>query len=320
MITNIKNNYYSVIIPLYNKGDYIIRAIKSVLSQSYDKFEIIVVDDGSTDDSAYKVENIKNSSIEIIRQENKGVSMARNVGVQNSKYDYVVFLDADDTWQEEFLQELNSLINKFPNAGIYGVNNYFEYPNGKVLCEKYDCMFKDQISGIIKDYFALFSKFGKSPFCNSGCCFPKQVFNEVGGYKKGIKLTEDSDLWCRIAIQYDIAYTSKPLVTYFLETDGSTHYVFEPKDFEVSRTLQYALKSNIIKSTHVNSIKKLIAFQQLNLIKRAILSGHRLFAMKKLMDKNLFLNYPFNTVCFLFISIIPTKIILTFKCIKAKQI
>lgn len=312
-------NYFSVIIPLYNKRDYVVRAINSILAQSYTKYEIIVIDDGSTDGSLEEVESIKNSKIRVFHQSNAGVSVARNAGVRKSEHDYVVFLDADDVWLEGLLSELNILINRFPTAGIYGVNNYFEYANGKIIYENYNGLFNNKKIGIIKDYFGIFSKYGKSPFCNSGCCYPKHVFNEIGGYKAGVRLTEDSDLWCRIAFKYDIAYSAEPLITYHMETAGNTHHVFEPKDFEVSVTLNKALMSNSIKPNLVKSVKKLIAFQQLNLVKRAIISGYRLFAFKKLMNIDLFLNNPIKTTCLLLISLFPTKAVQTFKSLIVKR-
>ena len=109
-----KANNFSVIIPLYNKRDYIVRAIESVLSQTYVRFEVIVVDDGSTDDGLWQVENLANSRLKIVRQRNMGVSSARNIGVENSEYDFVVFLDADDVWEMDLLAQLNTLINFRP--------------------------------------------------------------------------------------------------------------------------------------------------------------------------------------------------------------
>ena len=92
----------SVVIPLYNKEKYIKRAIESVLNQTFQKFEIIVVNDGSTDKSAEIVQNIKDPRIRLINQKNAGVSAARNRGIQEAKYEYIAFLDADDFWEKIF--------------------------------------------------------------------------------------------------------------------------------------------------------------------------------------------------------------------------
>lgn len=89
---------FSVIIPLYNKGNCISRAIESILKQTYQNFEILIVDDGSTDDGAIKVKAFQDSRIHLIQQQNFGVSVARNTGVQYSHNPYLCFLDADDLW------------------------------------------------------------------------------------------------------------------------------------------------------------------------------------------------------------------------------
>ena len=311
-------NNFSVIIPLFNKCNYIARAIESVLAQTYEQYEIIIVDDGSTDGGIFQIEHLKSSCLKIVTQKNMGVSKARNLGVEHSKYDFVVFLDADDVWNSSLLTELNVLVNSFPGAGIYGVNNYFVYSDGRKTYEKYNNLFGIYNFGIIRDYFDIFAKFGKSPFCNSGCCYPKIIFNGVGGYRVGIKLTEDSDLWCRIAFKHEIAYTSLPLITYYMDTTGNTHHVFEKRDFEVILTLKKALSENSIENSKVKSVKKLLAFQKLNFAKRAIYSGNHFFALKKLIDKDLFLHYPLKIPFLIVISFLPTNLVHVLRRIMSK--
>ena len=106
---------FSIIIPLYNKAAYIEKAIRSVMCQTYQEFEVIVVDDGSTDESFAQLSVISQQlsveepdkfiKIKIVQQENQGVSTARNNGVKLAKYDYIAFLDADDWWEPTFLRE-----------------------------------------------------------------------------------------------------------------------------------------------------------------------------------------------------------------------
>ena len=109
----------SVVIPLYNKADTITRAIQSVLKQTISEWELIVVDNGSTDDGGRHVEAIKDSRIRLIRQENKGVSMARNRGVEEATCDYIAFLDADDEWKPLFLEQSLSLQKEYPECDLY---------------------------------------------------------------------------------------------------------------------------------------------------------------------------------------------------------
>jgi glycosyltransferase involved in cell wall biosynthesis len=121
---------FSIIIPLYNKAPYIEKAVQSVLDQTCQDFELIVVDDGSTDDSLEKVQKFKSSKVRIIEQKNSGVSTARNNGIKVAKYDYAAFLDADDWWAPEFLEEMKTLITEFPGGVLYA-SSYFIVKNGK---------------------------------------------------------------------------------------------------------------------------------------------------------------------------------------------
>jgi glycosyltransferase involved in cell wall biosynthesis len=109
----------TIIIPLYNKRSYIGRALDSVLHQSFQDFEIIVVDDGSTDNGAEVVKSYDDPRIRLIRQENKGVSVARNTGADRATADFIAFLDADDEWMPRQLETVSGLRKKFPDAGLF---------------------------------------------------------------------------------------------------------------------------------------------------------------------------------------------------------
>ena len=111
-------------------------------------------------------------------------------------------------------------------------------------------------------------------------------------------------------MKYDIAFLTTPLATYYLGTQGSTHFIFEPKEFEVTKSLQNALMLNEVKPEFIKSVRKLIGFQKLSLIKRSILTGHQLFALKRVLSLKLLLIYPFEVLkCFLFL-LIPTSILI----------
>lgn len=296
---------FSVIIPLYNKAPYIQRAIDSVLKQTFQNFEIIVVDDGSTDGGEEIVKKISDKRIHLIHQDNSGVSAARNKGGAHAQNDYLVFLDADDTWESNFLEKIDELIEKYPNAGIYGTSNYFIFPNGNVVSENYDYLFDGKETGVIKDYFGLFADIQKSPFSNSNLCIPKKKFREFGGYKIGVKLTEDSDLWCRIALKYPIAFNVLPLANYYLDIEGSTVGIFQSDEFQVSKTLKNALLNNEVKEEYVSSVRKLIIFQKLSLIKRALITGNKLFAFRNLFDIEIAKHYPKEFLQSVIVLLIP---------------
>lgn len=304
------NNDFSVVIPLYNKEKYIQRAINSILNQTHQKFEIIIINDGSTDDSERLAESMRDKRIKIYNQSNQGVSSARNMGVSFSKYNLITFLDADDIWENTFLKEINKLVNKFPEAALFGTNNYFQYPNGLIKHEKYETLFFGKNVGIIDDYFDIFLKTGKSPFSNSNYCIRKNIFEKEGGYKPGIKLTEDSTFWCKVALKHKIAYSTTPSATYFLGLEGSSHYIFEPKELEITKFLQGALRTNQVKQKFKKSVIKLIALHKLNLIKRSILTGNKFFALGRVFNFKLFRSFPLEVSKCALSLLIPSSILL----------
>lgn len=304
---------FSVIIPLYNKAPYIERAVKSVLSQDYPHFEIIVVNDGSLDGGEKIVTKLEDERLKLVSQKNAGVSAARNTGAKEAQYEYLAFLDGDDTWEPNFLSEIVKLIGNFPDAGIYGTSNSFIYPNGKKVAEDFSYLFNGKEQGLLEDYFGLFAKIQKSPFSNSNLCIPKKIYNEFGGYKVGVKLTEDSDLWCRIALKYDVAFSVKPLANYFVALEGSTHSQFEGSEFEVSKMLKKALNDGVVKEVHKKGVQKLIAFQKMSLVKRALLTGNKSFAVSKLTDPKLFMHYPKDVAMSLISVFLPMSLINRFR-------
>ncbi|NLZ30356.1 MAG: glycosyltransferase family 2 protein, partial [Methanomicrobiales archaeon] len=110
----------SVVIPLYNKAPYIARALSSIIAQTRQDFEVIVIDDGSTDGGEEIVRGFDDPRIRVIRQENRGVSAARNRGIEAARADFIAFLDADDEWMPTHLGALLRLRGRYPRAGAYG--------------------------------------------------------------------------------------------------------------------------------------------------------------------------------------------------------
>jgi len=283
---------FSVIVPLYNKERFITRAIQSVLNQNFQDFEIIVINDGSTDNSLSVASTISDERLRIFTQENQGVSAARNKGAEMANYPYLAFLDGDDTWDKNFLSEIKKLIENFPDAGLYGSNNLFIYPNGSVDKNNVGDIFNGNEEGIIGNYFQIFADLQRSPFSNSNLCIPKNIYKKFGGYKVNVKLTEDSDLWCRIALEYPIAFTTKPLATYYLAQEGSTHGIFESRPFEVAIMLDQAVKEGKVKADQKESVLKLIALQKLGLIKRGILTKNKSKIINNFFDGSIVKYYP----------------------------
>ena len=239
---------FSVIIPIYNKAAYIEKSILSVLNQTYTDFELIIINDGSTDHSLALLLELQaehNHSFIVLNQENKGVSSARNNGVKVSKNDYIAFLDADDWWDVSYLEEMNILIQSFPEAGVYG-SSYFKVKNGKTIPAiiGVDTSLK---MGLI-DYFQTYINSPYMPLWTGSTVVKRTVFETENGFKKSLKMGEDFDLWVRIANKYPVAYLNKALAFYNQDVDLSGRAVgnrlYEP--FEHMLFTNYdALQTNL---------------------------------------------------------------------------
>lgn len=204
---------FSIIIPLYNKATYLEKAVRSVLNQSCRDFELIVVNDGSTDNSLEVAKRLQADvfDFQIIDQANAGVSTARNNGVKNAKYPYICLLDADDWWEPTFLEEMKKLIGAFPEAGIYGSSYYIIKNQRKRLAPiGVDSEFE---RGYI-NYCQIYSRTLCMPLWTGAVVIPKNIYNQVNGFVPKLKLGEDFHLWVRIASKYPVAFLNKPLAYY----------------------------------------------------------------------------------------------------------
>lgn len=225
---------FSVIIPLYNKAPYIRKALESVFAQTYTDYELIVVDDGSTDESASIVETmlceamrlqgykarqedgkaedalpnrlIAQSPNRFLKQKNAGVSAARNSGVAQASGEYIAFLDADDWWEPIYLERMAQLIEDYPKAGLYACN-YVYYKPGKTHVAL------NIPTGYI-NYPKAYYESEAMPVWTGATIIARAVFDEIGGFPLGIKLGEDFLLWAKTAMHYPVAFLNEPLAWY----------------------------------------------------------------------------------------------------------
>ncbi|MDD3320941.1 MAG: glycosyltransferase family A protein [Paludibacter sp.] len=214
---------FSIIIPLYNKAPYIEKAIRSVTAQTFQEFELIVIDDGSTDIEAPQppkggvgltysdIEQLIDGKGRLIKQKNSGVSVTRNKGVKLAKYDYIAFLDADDWWGPTYLEEMKGLIEDFPEAGIYG-SSYYKVKDGKNIPANIGVE-PGFTKGLI-NYCQVYAKTMYMPLTSITSVIKKSVFESENGFKSTLKLGEDFDLWVRVAMKYPVAFLNKPLAYY----------------------------------------------------------------------------------------------------------
>lgn len=196
----------SVVIPLYNKEQEIEQTIRSVLAQTRQPEEILVVDDGSTDRSAEIVRAIASPLVRLITQANAGVSAARNRGIAEARSQYIALLDGDDQWEAGFLEVVERLILEFPGCGLY--------------CTGFSVMSHDGLfpapgpveRGIIENFFR--DSAHRYIANSSVSCIPREVFDAVGGFPEGMKIAEDLYMWIKIARRYRVCYTPERLMRY----------------------------------------------------------------------------------------------------------
>lgn len=257
------HSYFSVIIPLYNKEIYIAETVQSVLNQSFENFELIIVDDGSTDKSLEIVRSYKDDRIKIYSQENKGAGAARNYGAELAKADYIAFLDADDLWNTNHLKTLKESIELFPDAGLY-CNNYNINYNGKYIASA-KIRVKTQKPTIIKDYFKA-SEYDSLAW-TSAVAIPKSIYFALGGLNSDLKTGEDLDLWIRLALNYKVVFNPKPTMIYNKYIEDS----LSKKNLVESRLLFFTLQKKL-ESKH-KSLKRYLDQKRYIMALRAKLKG-----------------------------------------------
>ncbi|MCL2597582.1 MAG: glycosyltransferase family 2 protein [Paludibacter sp.] len=215
---------FSVIIPLYNKEKYIEKALQSVINQTFKEFEVIVIDDGSIDNSLAIVNRFKNeySNITILEQANSGVSTARNNAVKVAKYDYIAFLDADDWWEENYLETIKRLIDDFPEGALFA-SSYFKVKNRRYIAAKIGVN-QDFTRGYF-DYLQAYISSPYMPVWTGAAVVKKSIFDEFNGFNPALKMGEDFDLWVRIALKYKIVLENQPLAFYNQDVEQASRAV-----------------------------------------------------------------------------------------------
>jgi glycosyltransferase involved in cell wall biosynthesis len=236
----------SVIIPLYNKEDLIKSTIESALNQTYTNYEIIIINDGSTDNSLEIIKEINDKRIRVISQENQGVSVARNNGIQQAKGDLIAFLDADDVWDKTFLETIAGLIDKYPECSVFATS---------YTMQRYDGIIKEIIlnripfsgdHGVLTNYFEVAS-YSHPPIWTSAVAVKRESIVSIKGFPTGIKAGEDLLAWARLAIKYKIAYDINPKACFILGKQHSYDLApsrIPPEQDIVGKNLELLYKEN----------------------------------------------------------------------------
>jgi glycosyltransferase involved in cell wall biosynthesis len=210
----------SAVIPAYNAAAYIERAIRSVLAQSRAADEIIIIDDGSTDNTVQVVQRFADK-VKLIQQPNAGVSAARNAGIRAACGDWIAFLDADDEWLPEYLKAQSEVLSRNPHL-VWSAANYMTCYAGRQAAEISPDFAEALLCGrdYVDDYFGAY----RNGFigCSDTMLIRKNVLLEAGLFPVNLHIAEDIDLWWRIAYRYpQIGFVPQPLAIYHLGTPQS---------------------------------------------------------------------------------------------------
>ncbi len=271
---------FSIIISVFNKEKYIFRTLKSVLNQSHSDYEVIIVNDGSTDDSEAQILKFKDPRIRYYKQSNKGAGAARNKAISFAKQEYIALLDADDLWDSEYLKEQELLIEKFPNHKVFATAITIE-DQDSVRPSSYTYTNPEESKYLSLDYFK--SSLKNTILTSSSTVVHKEVFEKVGVYDESIKSGQDTDLWIRIGLHYPIAFNTQSYATYTYADQSlykSTRSVADRPDFEKYKTQEI---------TH-EGLKKFLDINRFSLAVRAILWDEPeafLFFKNRIDPKNL---------------------------------
>ncbi len=211
----------SVVIPLYNKEKYIKQTISNVLNQSYKDFELLVVDDGSTDNSLVEVNSFDDLRIRVIEKNNGGVSSARNVGIKEAKYDIIAFLDADDIWEVDYLETLHNMVVKYPNMVMYAQAYDKIWDNGKTVIIRNKFLGKKDVV-VVENYNEYIAE---TPFiCSSSVAINRNYISQSGLFDETLILGEDTDMWYRLALCGSLVYSTK-ITAHYVMSSSSTNNI-----------------------------------------------------------------------------------------------
>ncbi len=221
---------FTVVIPLYNKEAFIEKAVNSVLKQTFKDFELIVVNDGSTDNSLDILQSLQDKRLKVISIPNQGVSVARNTGIRCARNDWICFLDADDWWECEFLETLNMTISLYPTNKIFGTGFSRIFPNES---ERYHhAILPAEGKCSIINYFEVIGSYYPPPINSSNIVIHKTLFELYGFFKPGQNNYEDHDLWLRLCVSERIVFCNKALSNYRkTEVNSASSAYYSANDF-----------------------------------------------------------------------------------------
>lgn len=214
----------SVVIPVYNKRKSIRNTLTTVLNQIYSDFEVIVLDDGSTDGSLEEISDFNDSRLRVISKENTGVSDTRNLGIREAKGSVVAFLDGDDLWDPYYLDRLHAMIVKYPDCGLYMQNSVdiFASEAGKVQ--------GDSVRKEIQCFNNWEHYFYYRNFKTSALAVNRSLALKLGGFDKSLTIGEDLDFWFRTLLSAPVCFLDE-IHVFILKYEAGYHSRLVPLDY-----------------------------------------------------------------------------------------
>jgi glycosyltransferase involved in cell wall biosynthesis len=273
-------NRISVVIPLYNKARYVGEALRSVLASECPPYEVIVVDDGSTDNGPQLVRAIADARVRLVSQPNGGVSSARNRGIEEARGEYIAFLDADDYWTPRYLPAIAELIARFPDCGMYATHFYYFREGSRRVA---------RLRGVrpgaqrIERFFELWARGALFNTCS--VALPRALLDaQAIRFPAGEQHGEDLDVWFRIAERWPLAYLPQPLVGYRLGVQGSLAQSFAADALPCVERLATRYRAHAVPERHRKGVSLLISSTRLAIARHLLAKGERRRALRLLHD------------------------------------
>ena len=239
----------SVVIPSYNRKDFLKRSIDSAINQTKKPFEIIVVDDGSTDGTETMIKS-DYDFVKFIKQKNKGVSAARNIGIEVSIGEWICFLDSDDEWKKDKLEKQINAMKSNPGYKFFHSNEIWIKNGIRINQKKKHKKYGGDIFDKCLDMCRI------SP---SSVMIDKTVFDEVGNFNENLVVCEDYELWLRICDKYRVFFIDEPLIIKYGGHQGQLSYSIESIENHRIKALEYLILENLNRENKRHAIQMLLS-------------------------------------------------------------
>ena len=239
----------SVVIPSYNRKEFLKRSIDSAINQTKKPFEIIVVDDGSTDGTESIIKR-HYDFVKFIKQRNKGVSAARNIGIKVSIGEWICFLDSDDEWKKDKLEKQINAMKSNPGYKFFHSNEIWIKNGLRINQKKKHKKYGGDIFEKCLDMCRI------SP---SSVMIDKTVFDEVGNFNEDLVVCEDYELWLRICDKYRVFFIDEPLIIKYGGHQGQLSYSIESIENHRIKALEYLILENLNRKNKRHAIQMLLS-------------------------------------------------------------